>query len=1082
VATQAGTTAYRLDPWGRVTGVTNALGETSARTLSGAGRVQKEQGASGGNFVYSYDSLGRITGAGKENDAAVQVKYNADGTVAEKTDRNGEKTLYTYNGFGQLAKESTALGETEYRYDGAGRVVYREIRNTDTAGAEKYFTSWTYDDGARTVTVTAGGLYTETWHINAWEEATQRVDGEGNERSWKYDGAGKLAASIDGYGRETRYTWNAIGKVEKIAYPDESEVHYEYNYLGLVTKITDGEGTRWQGGYDETGRLVWEKGRPGIDKAYKYDALGRVTEVKTGGDVTERYSYGSRGRTVTFTDGAGNAFTQEKNEYAEIAGETDRLGDRQTYEYDSEGRLITKTAYSGKRVTTERRDSTGTVTTSYADGSQSVILRDNGGNITSATGASGTLRYRYDAGGKLVMQQDERAGETTEYAYNKAGQRTRMGSGNRGVHYYSGKNGELAEVIDYLQHLEVKYEYDAMGRETRRVYRNGVKQETFYDKAGRVTMIRETNPSRDLLRAEGYLYDEQGRRSYSVDELGNVTVYQYDNQSRLAIVLTPWTEEKSAADKQEAAEAGLFFSNEKGSPERYSVQLGDLARMRELLNRYAYDRGPLVAYNQILWRETYTYDVNGNRASKTTPWGKITYAYDEENRLVKKGYIVYAYDKDGNLLTEKGDYREARYEYNGQNRMAYSETRNKEKNTIAVSKYTYDAYGRRTIAQDEGRAAMRTLYDGFTFEVIRESEAFNSGNFTVSGVQQAVIPSTSTTDSNKLSRHRLVTEGYSTWLGDSAPQPQTGQRATEPMPEYRYAGINVTLYANGEAVAINRYSTRDFTGGTAYLGKDILGSVRGVSNEWGQLEERYEYDAFGKPYKGDLDSGMNLGYTGKPYDTATGMYNYGYRDYVPEVARFTTVDPIRDGRNWFAYVNNDPVNYVDLWGLEWVRSGTFGEDYSNVPTATVDQHLGEDWVYMNDNREDATIGQPVPSLTTGTATVGNSAANGNFVRVTTPDGQRTDYFHLDSTAVTDGAQVQTGDILGNAGNTGGVTAHLHVAQSYPEGNAPQGSGTVINEFGRSYVDPPDVQNPAPATPVTQNDQVGNTDQQNRKNH
>jgi RHS repeat-associated protein len=60
---------------------------------------------------------------------------------------------------------------------------------------------------------------------------------------------------------------------------------------------------------------------------------------------------------------------------------------------------------------------------------------------------------------------------------------------------------------------------------------------------------------------------------------------------------------------------------------------------------------------------------------------------------------------------------------------------------------------------------------------------------------------------------------------------------------------------------------------------------------------------------------MNLGYTGKPYDTATGMYNYGYRDYAPEAARFTTVDPIRDGANWFAYVNNDPVNYVDPWGL-----------------------------------------------------------------------------------------------------------------------------------------------------------------------
>jgi RHS repeat-associated protein len=60
---------------------------------------------------------------------------------------------------------------------------------------------------------------------------------------------------------------------------------------------------------------------------------------------------------------------------------------------------------------------------------------------------------------------------------------------------------------------------------------------------------------------------------------------------------------------------------------------------------------------------------------------------------------------------------------------------------------------------------------------------------------------------------------------------------------------------------------------------------------------------------------MNLGYTGKPYDAGTGLYNYGFRDYRPQVARFTTADPVRDGSNWYAYVNNDPVNYIDLWGL-----------------------------------------------------------------------------------------------------------------------------------------------------------------------
>jgi RHS repeat-associated protein len=127
-------------------------------------------------------------------------------------------------------------------------------------------------------------------------------------------------------------------------------------------------------------------------------------------------------------------------------------------------------------------------------------------------------------------------------------------------------------------------------------------------------------------------------------------------------------------------------------------------------------------------------------------------------------------------------------------------------------------------------------------------------------------------------------------------------------------GRGITLYARGEAVALSYQTSAG--GRSVYLGKDILGSVRSATSDGGVLEVRYEYDAFGTPYQGDLSGGMNLGYTGKPYDTATGLYNYGFRDYQSIAARFTTEDPIRDGNNWFAYVNNDPVNYVDLWGLE----------------------------------------------------------------------------------------------------------------------------------------------------------------------
>jgi RHS repeat-associated protein len=92
---------------------------------------------------------------------------------------------------------------------------------------------------------------------------------------------------------------------------------------------------------------------------------------------------------------------------------------------------------------------------------------------------------------------------------------------------------------------------------------------------------------------------------------------------------------------------------------------------------------------------------------------------------------------------------------------------------------------------------------------------------------------------------------------------------------------------------------------------------------------------------------MNLGYTGKPYDTATGLYNYGFRDYSPQAARFTTLDPVRDGNNWFAYVNNDPVNWIDPWGLNTsdAQSG-FGtidspyDSYRKQDERWVDKPLG----------------------------------------------------------------------------------------------------------------------------------------------
>ena len=121
------------------------------------------------------------------------------------------------------------------------------------------------------------------------------------------------------------------------------------------------------------------------------------------------------------------------------------------------------------------------------------------------------------------------------------------------------------------------------------------------------------------------------------------------------------------------------------------------------------------------------------------------------------------------------------------------------------------------------------------------------------------------------------------------------------------------MYLNGERVAVNNlYNTNH---GQYYYGSDILGSVKFITGQGGQEVRRIEYDVFGGIYKGNSPYGLETGYTGKPYDSVTGLSDYGFRDYSPTHARFITEDPIRDGENWFAYVGNNPVNWVDPWGL-----------------------------------------------------------------------------------------------------------------------------------------------------------------------
>jgi RHS repeat-associated protein len=78
--------------------------------------------------------------------------------------------------------------------------------------------------------------------------------------------------------------------------------------------------------------------------------------------------------------------------------------------------------------------------------------------------------------------------------------------------------------------------------------------------------------------------------------------------------------------------------------------------------------------------------------------------------------------------------------------------------------------------------------------------------------------------------------------------------------------------------------------------------------------EQITYDAFGNS---SGSAYTRYTYTGREFDTDTGLYYYRARFYDPVVGRFISEDPIGfdGGLNWYGYVENDPIDFSDPTGL-----------------------------------------------------------------------------------------------------------------------------------------------------------------------
>ena len=148
---------------------------------------------------------------------------------------------------------------------------------------------------------------------------------------------------------------------------------------------------------------------------------------------------------------------------------------------------------------------------------------------------------------------------------------------------------------------------------------------------------------------------------------------------------------------------------------------------------------------------------------------------------------------------------------------------------------------------------------------------------------------------------------------------------------FAYDGLDAIAEYNGANALQRRWVFDPTTGqtlvwyegtGTAatdrrYLSADERGSIISVSDSSGAALAVNRYDEYGLPAFGPL-AGQRFGYAGALWLAGPQLWHLTYRAYHPGLGRFLQTDPVgyAGGINLYAYVGNDPVNWVDPLGLD----------------------------------------------------------------------------------------------------------------------------------------------------------------------
>ena len=940
------------DPENRREVVTNRLGQSRVLEYDARGNVIRETDEAGHVTVRTYDGRDNLLSERDSLGRTTTFTYSADGDLVSQKDPLGNETVFTYNTRGQLLSVTDPRGGvTASIYDISGNLT----STTDALGS---VTSFTYDAAGNLLTTTdaEGGI--SRFEYDAFGNQTNEVDALGNKTVSTYDAAGNRLSetrtrTLPGGATEsllTTFAYDAFDRVATTTAADGSTTSVAYNLLGNVSSRTDELGRVTLMSYDLMGRLVQTKHPDGTSESRGYDGEGRVlTQTDRDGAITS-FSYDVLGRltTTTFADGA--AISNSYDAAGQLVAAIDARGNTSRSTYDPAGRRtsIVDSVGNGAVFT---YDANGNQTAVDLNGHATTFTWDAVNRLIKATHPDGTtIRLAYDGLGRRVAETDQ-AGTTNTFGYDALGRMIRVeDSLSQITRYTYDEVGNRLTQTDANGHT-TSFEYDRLGRQTARVFPDGSRESMVYNADGTLAKHTDFNGAtrkfqydinqRLLSRIYAddtgatFTYSATGRRTTATDTRGTTT-YSYDSRGRLI--------EKTDPNGYKLTYGYDLHGNR--------IELTATVGAETYTSTYTYDtqnRLTTVTDSQG-GISTIDYDANGNRTKLTHPNGMVTeYSYDALNRLIdlstttSSGEVVasfaYTLGAAGNRTrVEEHNGVSRHYIYDDLYRLSQERVTDREDELMYQRDFTYDPVGNRlqeTVDQGGSVTTLLSSYDSRDRLLAAGGTSFDwdsNGNLRSQGTRNYSWDVENRLTAVTLEDGTLVETEYDT-DGNRVRSAITAPTGETTVVDYLvdttgFLSHVVVEVADEETQTIYTRADNQLIGlhqpgleQSRYYHADGLGSVRMLSDERGEIVDRYSYTAFGELIEHiGLDLQPYL-FAGEAFEASAGIAYHRARWMDASTGRFLAADPfpgdilLPKSLVKYAYAGIDPVNATDPSGL-----------------------------------------------------------------------------------------------------------------------------------------------------------------------